>query len=77
MIKAIGYIRVSTEEQAKEGVSLENQEAKIRAYCNLKDFELIEIIEEKTKGVRKGYDSSLLSKKNSRSASHTKRLNPL
>ncbi len=29
MIKAIGYIRVSTDEQAKEGVSLENQKTKI------------------------------------------------
>lgn len=46
MIKAIGYIRVSTDEQAKEGMSLENQEAKIRAYCNLKDFELLEIVED-------------------------------
>ncbi len=46
MIKAIGYIRVSTDEQAKEGVSLENQEAKIRAYCDLKDLKLLEIVED-------------------------------
>ena len=46
MIKAIGYIRVSTEEQAKEGVSLENQEQKIRAYCKLKDLNLLEIIQD-------------------------------
>jgi site-specific DNA recombinase len=46
MIKAIGYIRVSTDEQAKEGVSLENQEQKIRDYCKLKDFEIIEIIQD-------------------------------
>ena len=46
MIKAIGYIRVSTDEQAKEGVSLENQEAKIRAYCDLKDLELLEIVQD-------------------------------
>jgi DNA invertase Pin-like site-specific DNA recombinase len=44
MKKAIGYIRVSTDEQAKEGISLENQEAKIRSYCDLKDFSLIEIV---------------------------------
>ncbi|MFC1515557.1 recombinase family protein [Thermodesulfobacteriota bacterium] len=44
MIRAIGYIRVSTDEQAKEGMSLENQEAKIRAYCELKDLTLLEII---------------------------------
>jgi hypothetical protein len=36
MIRAIGYIRVSTDEQAKEGMSLENQEQKIRDYCKVK-----------------------------------------
>ena len=46
MIKAIGYIRVSTDEQAKEGFSLENQEQKIRDYCKLKDFEIVEIIQD-------------------------------
>ncbi len=46
MKKAIGYIRVSTDEQAKEGMSLENQESKIRSYCDLKDFELLEIIQD-------------------------------
>ncbi len=34
---AIGYCRVSTEDQAKEGVSLDNQKSKILAYCQLKD----------------------------------------
>ncbi|MGD9246122.1 MAG: recombinase family protein [Desulfobacterales bacterium] len=46
MKTAIGYIRVSTEEQAKEGMSLENQEEKIRSYCNLKDFEILEIVQD-------------------------------
>jgi hypothetical protein len=46
MTKAISYIRVSTEDQAKEGITLENQEAKIRSYCDLKDFDLIEIIDD-------------------------------
>ena len=31
----IGYVRVSTEEQATEGVSLEAQRAKVAAYCGL------------------------------------------
>ena len=44
MTKAIGYIRVSTEMQVNEGVSLDAQSAKIRAYCELNDLELIEII---------------------------------
>lgn len=40
----VGYIRVSTEEQAREGISLDNQRAKIEAYCNLNDLQLIEIL---------------------------------
>jgi site-specific DNA recombinase len=43
---AIGYVRVSTDDQAKEGVSLDNQKAKIIAYCQLKDLELREVIED-------------------------------
>ena len=43
-MKAIGYIRVSTEDQAREGISLENQEVKIRAYASINDFELVEVI---------------------------------
>ena len=44
MKKAIGYVRVSTEEQAREGISLENQGAKIKAYAQLNDLDLIEVI---------------------------------
>jgi site-specific DNA recombinase len=43
-MKAIGYIRVSTEEQANHGVSLDAQRAKIEAYASLYDIELVEII---------------------------------
>lgn len=46
MNKAVGYIRVSTEEQAREGVSLDNQEEKIRAYTQFQDLELVEVIRE-------------------------------
>lgn len=42
-MKAIGYIRVSTDQQADQGVSLEAQEAKIRAYCLLNDLELLDV----------------------------------
>jgi len=45
-MKAIGYIRVSTEGQAKDGVSLDNQKERIKAYCLYKGFELVEIIED-------------------------------
>jgi site-specific DNA recombinase len=37
---AIGYIRVSTDGQAQEGVSLDAQRAKIEAWCSLNDYEL-------------------------------------
>lgn len=43
-MKAIGYIRVSTAEQAKEGISLEHQAEKIRAYAKLHDIELVDIV---------------------------------
>lgn len=46
MQKAIGYIRVSTNEQAQEGISLSAQASKIRAYCELNDLELITIFED-------------------------------
>lgn len=45
-MRAIGYVRVSTDEQAREGISLDSQKAKIAAYCELNDLALIEIIED-------------------------------
>lgn len=46
MQKAIGYIRVSTQGQADEGVSMEAQRAKIEAWCALNDYELVAIYED-------------------------------
>ena len=43
MKRAVGYVRVSTEEQAKEGTSLESQKDKIEKYCDLQEWELINI----------------------------------
>jgi DNA invertase Pin-like site-specific DNA recombinase len=40
MATAIGYIRVSTEGQATDGVSLDAQRAKIEAWAMLNDYEL-------------------------------------
>lgn len=40
---AIGYCRVSTELQAQEGVSLEAQEAKIRAWCEANGYTLASV----------------------------------
>jgi DNA invertase Pin-like site-specific DNA recombinase len=46
MDKAICYIRVSTEEQARGGVSLEAQEEKVLAYCKMQGLEILEIVRE-------------------------------
>lgn len=42
-MKVIGYIRVSTENQANEGISLEAQEKKIRIWAELKGVPGVEI----------------------------------
>jgi len=41
---AVGYIRVSTEEQAGEGVSLEAQRAAVGAYCAMRGLTLAGIV---------------------------------
>ena len=44
MNKSYGYVRVSTEGQAIDGVSLDMQQKKIATYCELNDLELAEIV---------------------------------
>ncbi len=51
---AIGYVRVSTQEQATEGVSLDARRDRIRAYCKLHGFRLIDIAADE------GYSGSTL-----------------
>ncbi len=43
-LPALGYARVSTDEQAREGVSLDAQQARIRAYAQAKDLPLGDIL---------------------------------
>jgi site-specific DNA recombinase len=43
-MKTIGYVRVSSQEQANSGISLECQADKITAYCALKEWTLTEIV---------------------------------
>ena len=43
-MRAIAYIRVSTNEQATEGVSLEAQRHKIEAYAAFRGLELVEVV---------------------------------
>ena len=38
------YVRVSTEEQARGGVSLDAQEATLRAYCTMRGLELVALV---------------------------------
>jgi site-specific DNA recombinase len=44
MRDVIGYVRVSTDEQAHEGVSLDAQTAKIKSYCDFSDFTLRAVV---------------------------------
>ena len=43
-MRAIGYVRVSTDKQAEDGVSLEVQEVKIRAMAVVQGAELLDLI---------------------------------
>jgi site-specific DNA recombinase len=45
-MKAVAYLRVSTEDQAARGVSLEAQRAKIEAYAGLYDLDLVAVVED-------------------------------
>lgn len=65
-MKAVGYIRVSTEQQAGEGVSLEAQKAKIEMWCKANDCELVEVfvdagISGKSMDKRQGLQKALAS----------------
>jgi site-specific DNA recombinase len=46
MKRAVGYIRVSTEEQSRQGIALEMQSVRIRRYADLNDLTLEEIIQD-------------------------------
>ena len=42
--RVVGYVRVSSLEQATEGVSLQAQETAVRAYCTMRGLELADLI---------------------------------
>lgn len=46
---AIGYCRVSSAQQAAEGISLEAQEAKIKAWAEYNEYELLDILRDNGK----------------------------
>jgi len=62
-MKAIGYVRVSTNEQATDGVSLAAQKAKIAAWADLNGYDLGDIFEDAgisgTKEDRPGLQAAL------------------
>lgn len=43
IVKVVGYIRVSTEGQVKQGFSLAEQQAEIERYCGSKSYKLVNI----------------------------------
>lgn len=45
-MRAVGLIRVSTTGQAEDGCSLAMQEQKVRAYCELNDLEIMDVVVE-------------------------------
>ena len=51
-VKAIGYVRVSTQGQAEDGVSLDAQEAKVRAWADLNGAEVFIFRDEGISGKR-------------------------
>ena len=46
MKNAVGYVRVSTAEQAKKGISIKNQKMRIRRYAEDNDLKIVEICED-------------------------------
>jgi site-specific DNA recombinase len=66
--KAVGYIRVSTDEQVKDGISLDNQAECITAYCKAKSWDLVQLITDEGKSAkdlnRKGVKKLIASAKN-------------
>ena len=61
---AIGYVRVSTQEQATDGVSLGAQRDRLRAYCRLNGIRLIDIKADE------GYSGSTLERPGLQAALH-------
>jgi site-specific DNA recombinase len=43
-MKVVAYVRVSTDRQASEGISLAAQEAKVRAYAALYELDLVDVV---------------------------------
>ncbi|MDP2815049.1 MAG: recombinase family protein [Rectinemataceae bacterium] len=51
-VRAVGYVRVSTEEQASSGLSMSHQKTRIIAFAKATDFRLLEVIAEPGKSAK-------------------------
>lgn len=43
-MRLLGYVRVSTDDQKRNGVSLDQQPERLRMYCTLRQFELVGVL---------------------------------
>lgn len=43
-LRAVGYVRVSTDQQAQEWVSLDAPQVRIRAHCVSQDIDLVALV---------------------------------
>lgn len=43
-LRAVAYVRVSTAEQARSGLSIDAQVERVRAYCAFRGFDLVDVI---------------------------------
>jgi len=44
LVRAVAYVRVSSEEQRRHGYSLDDQERELRIQIGLKGWELVEVV---------------------------------
>lgn len=52
-LSVVGYVRVSTDEQSRDGVSLEAQAERVRAYCGLYRLHLVCVISDAGESAKK------------------------
>jgi site-specific DNA recombinase len=43
-VRVVGYVRVSTEDQSRDGVSLDSQRQKVRLYARLHGLDLADVV---------------------------------
>jgi site-specific DNA recombinase len=51
-VNVTGYVRVSTEDQAREGVSLDAHEHRLRAYCQAKAWTLTAVVRDEGRSAK-------------------------